>query len=116
MRLAFKSVRQAGIVAVVVAASIATAGAQDGVSVSRKSIFRNVVSAASIEQQAGLQYEQMTRQAYQKRALVEQSHPQARRLRKIADDLLPHANRFNERAKAWKWEVNLFASPQINAF
>jgi Zn-dependent protease with chaperone function len=29
---------------------------------------------------------------------------------------IPHAERFNPRAKAWQWEVNLIGSKQINAF
>lgn len=103
-------------VAVSLAVPSAPSLAQDGVSVSRKSIFRNIVGAETIEQQATLQYDQMTRQAYQKRALLPETHPQVVRLRKIAQDLLPHAPKFNERAKIWKWEINAFNSPQINAF
>ena len=88
----------------------------DGVTIPRRSIFRNAVSADTVEQQADQQYSQMTRQAFQKQALVDEKHPQVQRLRKIARDLLPGATKFNERAKDWKWEVNLLASKQINAF
>jgi len=102
--------------ALIVAPPAATVQAQDGVSVSRKSIFRNIVGAETIEQQASLQYDQMTRQAFQRRALLPEDHPQVVRLRKIARELLPHSVKFNERAKVWKWEVNVFQSPQINAF
>ncbi len=118
MSVSLKALKNGSLAAVIaVVATFAPALAQDGgVSVSRKSIFRNVVSASNIEQQAGLQYEQMTRQAFQKRALVDANHPQVVRLRNISRSLLPHANKFNERAKDWKWEVNLIASPQINAF
>ena len=87
-----------------------------GVSVARKSIFRNLVGAQQVEQQAQLQYSQMTRQAAQQRALLPDNHPQVERLRQIAADLLPHTIKFNERAKDWAWEVNVFRSPQINAF
>jgi predicted Zn-dependent protease len=88
----------------------------EGVKVTKKSIMRNLVGAEKIEQQASLQYDQMTRQALQKRALVADDHPQVQRLRRIAKDILPHTQKFNERAKDWKWEVNLLASQQINAF
>ncbi len=88
----------------------------EGVKVTRKSIMRNLVGAEKIELQAGLQYDQMTRQAFQKRALAGDDHPQVQRLRRIARDLLPHTQKFNERAKDWKWEVNMLVSPQINAF
>ena len=38
------------------------------------------------------------------------------RLRAIANRLIPYAVAWNPRAKNWRWEVNLIASPQINAF
>jgi predicted Zn-dependent protease len=88
----------------------------EGVKVSRKSIARFAVGAETIEKQAEGQYLQMSRQAFQKRALADDNDPQLIRLRKIARDLLPGANKFNERAKVWKWEVILLKSPQINAF
>jgi Zn-dependent protease with chaperone function len=39
-----------------------------------------------------------------------------RRLRAIANKISPFANVWNERAKGWKWEVNLIEANQINAF
>lgn len=106
----------AALALAVSAAGVVLAKEPDGVTVSRKSVFRYAVGAEKIEQQAGEQYVQMTRQAFQKQALLPESHPQVQRLRKIARDLLPGANKFNERAKDWKWEVNVLASKQINAF
>jgi predicted Zn-dependent protease len=88
----------------------------DGVKISNPSIFRYAVSAGTIEQQAGVQYDEMTRQAASKRALLGPDHPQTVRMRAIAQRLLPFANKFNERAKDWKWEVNVLDSPQVNAF
>ncbi len=87
-----------------------------GVKIGRRSIFASLVSAEKIEQGAALQYEAMTRQAFQKRVLVEDGHPQLRRLQRIFNDLKPHTVKFNERALKWNWDVNLIVSPQINAF
>lgn len=87
-----------------------------GVKIGRKSYLAKLISAEKIEQSSALQYDQMTRQAFQKRALVEPDHPQAQRLKRIFKDLEPHTLKFNERAKDWKWEVSLINSPQINAF
>jgi predicted Zn-dependent protease len=87
-----------------------------GVKVGNPSILRKLVSAEKLENAAGEQYTQLTRQAFQKGALVQDGNPQLARLRAIAKDLLPHANKFNDRAKDWRWDVNLIASPQINAF
>jgi predicted Zn-dependent protease len=111
--------RQWAVIGVVAAAVLAgPAAGQDGegVKVARKSVFRYAVGAETIEKQATLQYDQMTRQAFQKRALLPDDHATVLRLRKIARDQLPGAPKFNERAKDWKWEVNALASPQINAF
>jgi predicted Zn-dependent protease len=88
----------------------------DGVVIGNKSIFRYAVSAGTIEQQSNVQYEEMTRQAASKRALLPSDHPQTQRMRAIAQRLLPYANKFNERAKDWKWEINVLDSPQVNAF
>ena len=94
----------------------ATAKEPDGVVISNKSVFRYAVSAETVEQQSAVQYDEMTRQAAGKRALLPDDNTQTVRLREIARRLLPHAAKFNERAKVWKWEINVLDSPQINAF
>lgn len=90
--------------------------ARDGVNISRPSYLRNLVSAEKIEATSALQYQDITRQAFQRQALVDDNDPQVRRLRRIAADLLPFTEKFNARSKDWKWEVNLLQSKQINAF
>jgi predicted Zn-dependent protease len=90
--------------------------AREGVDVGKKSIFTGVVSADQIEQAATTQYVQMQREYAQKRALAPDDHPQLVRLRAIAKRLIPHTYEWNERARQWKWEVNLIGSKQINAF
>lgn len=59
----------------------------EGVKVPRRSMFRNLVPAASIEGTAQTQYAQMTAQASQQGKLLGDTHPQVVRLRKIAADL-----------------------------
>jgi Zn-dependent protease with chaperone function len=39
-----------------------------------------------------------------------------KRLRGIAEKIIPLTSEWNERARQWKWEVNLIGSNQINAF
>ena len=94
----------------------ASAKEPDGVVISNKSFFRYAVSAGTIEQQSAVQYDEMTRQAASKRSLLPPDNPQTQRMRAIAQRLLPHAPKFNERAKDWKWEINVLQSSQINAF
>lgn len=87
-----------------------------GVKIGRKSLFAKLVSADKLEQASALQYDAMTRQALQKRKLVDERDPQVVRLRRIFKALEPHTLKFNDRAKNWRWEVNLIESQQINAF
>lgn len=100
----------------VLAGGLISAHAEDGVKVPRKSIFAKLVSAEKVETSSALQYDAMTRQAFQKRALLDERDPQVQRVRAIFKDLYPHTFKFNERAKTWKWEVNVLSSPSINAF
>ena len=92
------------------------AWAREGVDVGKKSVFTKVVSADQIETAARQQYQQLTNQAAQTGKLVPAGHPQAVRLRAIAQRIIPHTYEWNERARQWKWEVSLLADPQLNAF
>ena len=94
----------------------ASAQSRDGVNVGGNSAFSKLVPAAQVEQGAAQQYAQMLAQARAKNALAGPDHPQVRRLRAIANKIIPFANEWNERAKGWKWEVNLIGANQINAF
>ncbi len=82
----------------------------------KRSGFSKVVSAEQIEQSAYQQYTQMVSQAGGQRALFPAEHPQVKRLRYIAARIIPFTDGCNERARQWRWEVNLFASQQLNAF
>lgn len=93
-------------------------GAQtrEGVNVGGNSAFSKLVPAAQVEQAAAQQYAQMLAQARDKNALAGANDPQLRRLRAIAAKITPFAADWNERAKGWKWEINLIGANQINAF
>jgi Zn-dependent protease with chaperone function len=56
------------------------------------------------------------RRPVQKNALAPDDHPQLQALRGMAKKLIPFALPWNDRARQWRWEVNLIASKQINAF
>ena len=92
------------------------AAGQDGVAVGERSRVDGLVSAERIEREAAAQFTQLKQQAAAKNALAPDDHPQLRRLRRIAAQLIPEATRFNPRAAEWKWEVQLIGSKQINAF
>lgn len=86
------------------------------VEVGSASSLRKLVPAETLENSAAQQYQQMLQQAKAKRALAPSDHPQLQRLHAIAKRLIPHTMPWNDRAKQWRWEVNLIGSSQINAF
>jgi predicted Zn-dependent protease len=90
--------------------------ARDGVNVGGNSAFTNLVPAEGVEQSAAQEYAQLLQQAASKNALGPRDHPQVKRLRAIAQRIIPHTPEWNARSRDWKWEVNLIGSSQINAF
>jgi len=89
---------------------------REGVDVGQSSRLSGLVPAADVEKAANQQYHELLQQAKAKNALAGQGHPQLRRLTAISQRLIPQAVAWNERARGWKWEVNLIGSNQINAF
>ncbi len=98
------------------AAATLPALAREGVDVGKQSSFTKLVSAEQVEQAAAAQYGQMRQEAASKKALAPDNHPQLIRLRAIAQRIIPHTYEWNDRARQWKWEVNLIGSKEINAF
>ena len=89
---------------------------QDGIAVKPLSRVRVIIPEEQLNAQAAQQYQAMLSQAQQKGALVPATHPQTKRVRGVAQRIIPYAPRWNPSAKKWNWEVNLFDSPQVNAF
>jgi predicted Zn-dependent protease len=92
------------------------AWAREGVEVGARSSFSQLVSAEQIEKAAQQNYLQMQQQAASKSLLAGPNNVQLARLRVIAQRLIPFTFEWTERARQWRWEVNLINSPQINAF
>ena len=86
-----------------------------GVKVRRPSMMRNLVSAAKLEQAAQQQYDQLRSQATGRNAIIPADDPVAKRVQRVAQDLLPHARKWNPRAKDWKWDITVIKTPAINA-
>lgn len=104
------------LITAMVGATAVGAREPDGVTVGNPSILRKLVPVASIENSAAQQFSALKQQANSKRALLPPNHPQNERLRRIARELLPFAEKWNPRAKEWKWEVVAIQSNNINAF
>uniref|UniRef100_UPI00406C17C0 M48 family metallopeptidase n=1 Tax=Rhodoferax sp. GW822-FHT02A01 TaxID=3141537 RepID=UPI00406C17C0 len=88
----------------------------EGINVGKNSVFTNLVPAETVERSAAKQYALMLQQASSKNALGPADNAQVKRLRSIAQRLIPYAIPWNDRARQWQWEVNLIGSTQINAF
>ena len=119
--MAMRSVGR-GIAALIVAGAFlagsgpAAAAGGEGVDVGRNSVFTQLAPAEDVERMAGKEYRQQLVAAAQHHALAPPDHPQLRRLRGIAQRLIPQALPWNPRARDWQWEVNLIGSRQINAY
>ena len=97
-------------------ASVLKAQPREGVEMRGTSVLARLVPAEDVERSASAQYAQMMQEANAKKALAPKDNPQLIRLRAIATKIIPFALEWNDRAKTWKWEVNLIGSNQINAF
>jgi len=91
-----------------------TAHAQ--VEVGQASSMRKLIPAETLEASARQQYRQTLGEADSKGALAPDDYPQLKRLRAIAARLIPYTAQWNPDSRKWKWEVNLIASKQINAW
>jgi len=82
----------------------------------KRSRAADLVPASQVEGAARQQYMQLMREAQSKNALAASDDPQLQRLRYIAARIVPYTSECNERAREWRWEVQLLKSPQLNAF
>jgi Zn-dependent protease with chaperone function len=98
------------------AGATAAGSALAQVNVGESSRLRSLVPANELETAAAQQYGELLQEARAKKALAPESHPQLQRLRAISSRLITDAPRWNERARSWRWEVNLIGSQNINAF
>ncbi len=73
------------------------------------------VSSRQVNQSAEKQYAQAIAQAQQK-GLANRDAAQTARVRAIANRLIPQAAVFRPDASAWRWEVNVITSDQLNAW
>ncbi|MDO8455552.1 MAG: M48 family metallopeptidase [Burkholderiaceae bacterium] len=98
------------------AATAATMPLQAQVNVGGSSGLRNLVPADELEGAATQQYAELLAEAKTKGVLAPANSPQLQRLRAIANRLVPQSAQWNDRARQWRWDVNLISSKQVNAF
>jgi predicted Zn-dependent protease len=61
------------------------------------------------------QYDQLRAQAVSRNSLPPADDAIAKRVQAITNDLMPYTQKWNSRAKDWKWEVIVVKTPTINA-
>lgn len=88
----------------------------EGIAVPKRSRVASLASSERLEAQAIQQYNQLLKAAAAQRALAPPDYPPLQRLQRIARRLTPYTHRFSDRSGAWRWEVNLIGSKQVNAF
>ena len=88
----------------------------DGIQTPNPSVFRNLVSAETVERTASDQYVRIIIDASAHHALATASNKDGQRINAITKRLLPFAARVNPRASSWRWESNYLNSPQVNAW
>jgi predicted Zn-dependent protease len=106
----------AGLVIVASTPAAAQLASDDGgVKVRHPSVMRNLVPAERLEQAALEQYGQLRAQAMSRNALVPADDPVAKRVARVAEDLLPFTSKWNARAKDWRWDITVIKTPTVNA-
>jgi predicted Zn-dependent protease len=106
----------AAVLGLVVVGGPGVALAREGVEVGGNSAFSKLVPAQEVETAAAQEYAKLLADARSNRSLAGADDAQVKRLRAIAARIIPFAAEWNDRAKGWKWEVNLLASKEVNAF
>jgi predicted Zn-dependent protease len=76
---------------------------------------RMAVSSQEIDQSARQEYAQVVAEENKKGAL-NRNPAQVSRVRTIANRLIAQTPAFRPDARQWKWEVNVFTSPEVNAW
>lgn len=74
-----------------------------------------LVSAQQIEEASAQAYQQVLQEAKSK-GMLNRNARQLKRVRGIANRLIPHTAAFRADAPSWNWEVNVITSDQLNAW
>lgn len=85
------------------------------VGVERKQSMSTLVSSAQMDRSAAEAYAQVLAEA-RKKGQLNQDPAQVARVRGVANRLIPSTAAFRADAPAWKWEVNVISSQEVNAW
>ncbi len=107
------SVGSAVAVGALMLAGCATTTEKGTVGVERSQFL--LVSSEDMDKSAAVAYRKVLQQESGK-GNVNRNPQQVMRVRQIATRIIPHTAVFRKDAPAWKWEVNVITSPEVNAW
>lgn len=98
-------------------ASVASdaSGASSASGAATPQAFRHMIPAEELETSADTQYRRLLDAAARDQRLLDKDAAQVKRVRAILQKLVPYAIKWNDRARHWRWEVNVVRSPEIDA-
>ncbi|CAN7538759.1 M48 family metallopeptidase [Trinickia sp. LjRoot230] len=76
-------------------------------------MFRNPVSSQLLEAQSAADYAQLVERARSEGRLLPDGDPRVERVRTIAVRIAPFADKWSDRVKSWRWELNVVRSREI---
>jgi predicted Zn-dependent protease len=85
------------------------------IGVNRTQYMSSLVPSQALEQEASQQYTDILKQA-QAKGLLDRDAQQVARVRAISQRLIAQAGVFRPDASAWKWEVHVLSSDEVNAW
>lgn len=108
--------RFAGLAAALLLAGCQQVNTTSGgvVGVERKQNMFSMLSSAQVDQMYAQSYQQTLSEA-SKAGKLDASSSDAKRVKAIADRLIPQTGAFRPDAPSWKWEVNVIKSDELNA-
>jgi len=101
------------VLSLLVLGACTTTTEQGAVGVQRSQLL--LVSAEDLDKAAAAQYQQVI-QTETPKGNINHDPKQVERVRGIAKRLIPQTAVFRKDALAWKWEVNVITSPEVNAW
>ena len=109
-----RMIGRAGLMVFAMAIGACSSTTQEGtVGVHRSQLL--LVSSADLDKAASAQYAKVI-QGESPKGNVNRDAGQTARVRDIARRLIPQTAVFRKDAPAWKWEVNVITSPEVNAW
>ncbi|WP_241991352.1 M48 family metallopeptidase [Paraburkholderia sp. RAU2J] len=79
-------------------------------------VFRNLIPSPMLEAQAAEEFSQIAYGAEHANRLYGDADAHVTRVRSIVDRMIPYSLKWNERAKNWKWDVEVVRSPDIRMY